>query len=411
MEMLNKLLTTPFEFVRDYGGPFILVLAVLVFIHEWGHYIIARICGVKIEKFSIGFGPEIWGRNDKHGTRWKICAIPLGGYVQMFGDSDPSSAAPAEGVKEGEEVRSFTEEEKKVAFFNQPLYKRAAIVFAGPAINYIFAIIVLSTLFMFQGQPYMPPVAAKIVEPSAAFDAGIKPDDKIVSINGQPIDRFQDIRPITDMNIGKPMEVVIVHYLGMVEDGTGVKKATWDIDKPVTLSITPRKVVKEDRFGFRHDVGLMGIVSPESAFEMQKHGFFSAIGASLGETWRITAMTLKGLGQMIIGTRSTDELGGVLRIGAYAGDFASQGIIAFITFAALLSINLGLINLLPIPLLDGGHLAMYAMEKLRGKPLSTQVQEYALRVGLVFLLGIMFLATWNDLVQLKVVDYVVKLIS
>jgi regulator of sigma E protease len=411
MEMLNKLLTTPFEFVRDYGGPFILVLAVLVFIHEWGHYIIARLCGVKIEKFSIGFGPEIWGRNDKHGTRWKICAVPLGGYVQMFGDSDPSSAAPAEGVTEGEQVRAYTEEEKKVAFFTQPLYKRAAIVFAGPAINYIFAILVLSTLFMFQGQPYMPPVAAKIVEPSAAFDAGVKPDDKIISVNGQAIDRFQDLRPITDMNIGKPMEVVIVHYTGMVEDGSGVKKATWDEKNPVTLSITPRKVVKEDRFGFRHEVGLMGIVSPESAFEMQKHGFFSAIGASLGETWRITTMTLKGLGQMIIGTRSTDELGGVLRIGAYAGDFASQGIIAFITFAALLSINLGLINLLPIPLLDGGHLAMYAMEKLRGKPLSTQVQEYALRVGLVFLLGIMFLATWNDLVQLKVVDYVVKLIS
>lgn len=404
MEMLNKLLTTPFEFVRDYGGPFILVLAVLVFIHEWGHYIIARICGVKIEKFSIGFGPEIWGRDDKHGTRWKICAIPLGGYVQMFGDSDPSSATPAEGVTEGEQVRSFTDEEKKVAFFTQPLYKRAAIVFAGPAINYIFAIIVLSALFMFQGQPYMPPVAAKVVEPSAAFDAGVRPDDKIVSVNGEPIARFQDLRPITDMNIEKPMQVVIVHSLGGKDKG-------WDEANPVTLTITPRRVVKEDRFGFRHEVGLMGIVSPESAFEMQKHGFFSAIGASIGETLRITTMTLKGLGQMIIGTRSTDELGGVLRIGAYAGDFASQGIIAFITFAALLSINLGLINLLPIPLLDGGHLAMYAMEKLRGKPLSTQVQEYALRVGLVFLLGIMFLATWNDLVQLKVVDYVVKLIS
>lgn len=404
MEMLNKLLATPFEFVRDYGGPFILVLAVLVFIHEWGHYIIARICGVKIEKFSIGFGPEIWGRNDKHGTRWKICAIPLGGYVQMFGDSDPSSAAPAEGVTEGEQVRSFSDEEKKVAFFTQPLYKRAAIVFAGPAINYIFAIVVLSALFMFQGQPYMPPVAAKVVEPSAAFDAGIRPDDKIVSVNGEPISRFQDLRPITDMNIEKPMQVVIVHSLGGKDKG-------WDEANPVTLTITPRRVVKEDRFGFRHEVGLMGIISPESAFEMQKHGFFSAIGASIGETLRITTMTLKGLGQMIIGTRSTDELGGVLRIGAYAGDFASQGIIAFITFAALLSINLGLINLLPIPLLDGGHLAMYAMEKLRGKPLSTQVQEYALRVGLVFLLGIMFLATWNDLVQLKVVDYVVKLIS
>ncbi|HYD19763.1 MAG TPA: RIP metalloprotease RseP [Patescibacteria group bacterium] len=403
MEMLNKLLSTPFDFIKDYGGPFIFVLAVLVFIHEWGHYIIARLCGVKIEKFSIGFGREIWGRNDKHGTRWKICMIPLGGYVQMFGDSDPSSAGHAEGVKEGDTVRSYTEQEKKVAFYTQPLWKRAAIVFAGPAINYIFAIFVLSALFMTQGQPYMPPVAAKVVEPSAAFDAGIRPDDKIVSINGEEITRFQDLRPITDMNIGKEMEVKIVHSLGP-EKG-------WDDANPVMLKITPRKIVKEDRFGFRHEVGMMGIVSPESAFEMQKHGFFSSIFAALGETWRITTMTLKALGQMIIGTRSTDELGGILRIGAYAGDFASQGIIAFITFAALLSINLGLINLLPIPLLDGGHLAMYAMEMVRGKPLSMQVQEYALRVGLVFLLGIMFLATWNDLVQLKVVDYVVKLIS
>ena len=165
------------------------------------------------------------------------------------------------------------------------------------------------------------------------------------------------------------------------------------------------------RFGFRHEIGRIGIMSPSGGFEMQQHNIFTGLAAAVGETWRITVMTLKALGQMLIGTRSTDELGGVLRIGAYAGDFASQGVIAFITFTALLSVNLGLINLLPIPLLDGGHLAMYAMEMARGKPLSAQVQEYALRVGLVFLLGIMFLATWNDLVQLKIVDYVKNLIS
>lgn len=403
MELLQQLLVTPFDFLKDYGVPFLLVLSALVFIHEWGHYIVARMCGVKVIKFSIGFGKEIWGRNDKHGTRWKICMIPLGGYVQMFGDSDPSSAGHEEGVQEGEKVRPFTEEEKKVAFYTQKLWKRAAIVAAGPSINYLFAIVVLAALFVFQGQPYMPAVAAKIVENSAADVAGIQPDDKIIAINGEKIVRFQDLRPFTDMNIEVPMDVTIVHSLGP-EKG-------WDEANPVTLSVTPRRVIQEDRFGFRHEIGLMGIMSPDVAFEMQTHNPLSAVVASVAETWRITSLTLRALGQMVMGTRSTDELGGVLRIGAYAGDFYKEGFIAFITFAALLSVNLGLINFLPIPLLDGGHLAMYAMEMLRGKPLSLQVQEYVLRVGLVFLVGIMFLATWNDLVQLKIVDSVVKLFS
>ena len=405
MELLQQMLVTPFDFLKDYGVPFLLVLSALVFIHEWGHYIVARMCGVKVIKFSIGFGKEIWGRNDKHGTRWKVCMIPLGGYVQMFGDSDPSSAGHEEGVQEegSEKVRPYTEEEKKVAFYTQKLWKRAAIVAAGPSINYLFAIIVLAGLFIFQGQPYMPAVAAKVVENSAADAAGVQPDDKIITVNGEKVTRFQDLRPFTDMNIEVPMQVTIVHSLGP-EKG-------WDEENPVTLTITPRRVIQEDRFGFRHEIGLMGIVSPDVAFEMQKHDPLSAVVASVAETWRITSLTLRALGQMAMGTRSTDELGGVLRIGAYAGDFYKEGIIACITFAALLSVNLGLINFLPIPLLDGGHLAMYAMEMVRGKPLSLQVQEYVLRVGLVFLVGIMFLATWNDLVQLKIVDSVVKLFS
>jgi regulator of sigma E protease len=401
MELLHKLLTTPFDFFKGYGLPFILVLSVLVFIHEWGHYIVARLCGVKVENFSIGFGKELFGRYDKNGTRWKVCMIPMGGYVQMFGDTDPASAHHAEGVKEGEEIRPFTEAEKKVAFYSQPIAKRAAIVFAGPAINYLFAILILASLYVVRGQPYMPPVAAKVMDGYPAAQAGIVPDDKIIAINGQSVMKFQELATMVDLNIDKPMKVTVVHSLG---DGK------WS-DKPVTLEIKPRKVIETDRFGFRHEAGRIGIVSPSSAFEMQKHGFFSAIGAASYETWRITADTLKAMGQMVMGTRSTDELGGILRIGAYAGDFAQQGFIAFITFAALLSVNLGLINLLPIPMLDGGHLAMYAMEKIRGKPLNEQVQEYALRVGLVFLLGIMVFATWNDLVQLKIVDYVVKLVS
>ncbi|MBI1216409.1 MAG: RIP metalloprotease RseP [Alphaproteobacteria bacterium] len=391
MELLHKLLTTPVDFFKGYGLPFLAVLSVLVFVHEWGHYIIARLCGVKVENFSIGFGKELFGRYDKNGTRWKFCMIPLGGYVQMFGDSDPASAHHAEGVKEGEEVRPYTAEEKKVAFYCQPLFKRAAIVFAGPAINYLFAILILTSLYVVRGQPYMPPIAAKVLAGEPADKAGIVPDDKILAVNGHAIVKFQDLDEFTDMNIDKPMDLTIVHSLG--DD-------KWS-EKPITIHVTPRRIIHTDRFGFRHEGGRIGIASPPSAFEMQQHTLVSAFGAAVEETWRITSDTLKALGQMIIGTRSTDELGGILRIGAYAGDFAQQGFIAFITFAALLSVNLGLVNLLPIPMLDGGHLAMYAMEKIRGKPMSEHVQEYALRVGLVFLLGIMVFATWNDVVQLK----------
>ncbi|MDE1151233.1 MAG: RIP metalloprotease RseP [Micavibrio sp.] len=396
----QKLITAPFEFLRDYGGPFVLVLSILVFIHEWGHYIVARLCGVKIETFSIGFGKELFGRNDKNGTRWKVCLIPLGGYVQMFGDSDPASSRHADGVQDGNDVRPFTAEEKKVAFYTQPISRRAAIVVAGPAINYIFAIFIMTMLFTFQGQPFTPPIAATVMEKSAAEEAGIRPDDKILSINGDPVERFQDIRMHVDINFDQPMQIALVH-----SKGAGV----WE-DTPVTLTVKPRRVIENDRFGFRHETGRLGIGSPTSAFEMQKHTLPTAFVAAVMETARITGDTLKALGQMIIGTRSTDELGGILRIGAYAGDFAQQGIIALITFSALLSINLGLINLLPVPMLDGGHLMLYAMEKLRGRPVSEHVQEYALRVGFVFLLGIMFFATWNDLVQLKIVDHVVKLI-
>jgi regulator of sigma E protease len=197
------------------------------------------------------------------------------------------------------------------------------------------------------------------------------------------------------------MELKVLRSLG---------KDKWS-DKPVTIKVTPRRVIEEDRFGFKHEIGRIGIQSPASEFETIHHTPLSAIGAAAVTTWKITSSTLQALGQMAMGTRSTDELGGILRIGAYAGDFAQKGIVAFITFTALLSVNLGLINILPIPLLDGGYLAMYAMEKIRGRPLHERVQEYALRVGLVFLLGIMFLATWNDLVQLKVVDYVIKLVT
>jgi regulator of sigma E protease len=394
-ELLHNFISAPFSFLTDYILPFVIVLSVLVFVHEWGHYIIARLCGVKVDTFSIGFGKEIFGWTDKAGTRWKVSWLPLGGYVQMFGDTDPASAKHVD-----EEKRHLTAEERKVAFFAQPVAKRSAIVVAGPAINFIFAILILTGLYTFQGQPYTPPIVGKLLEGAPAEKAGILVDDKIISVDGNPVERFQDLAQYVAVHLDKPLELKLVRSTG---------KDTWS-DEHITLSVTPTIIDETDRFGFKNQRGRIGIGGPTKDIAMKKHSPGSAFIAANVAVWEITGHTLKALGQMITGTRSTDELGGILRIGAYAGDFAQQGVIALITFAALLSVNLGLINLLPIPMLDGGHLLFYAMESLKGKPLSERMQEYALRVGLTFILGIMLFATWNDLVQLKVVSYVKNLI-
>jgi regulator of sigma E protease len=396
MEMLHKFTAAPADFFVSYILPFLVVLTILVFVHEWGHYIIARLCGVKVNVFSIGFGREIWGRTDKSGTRWKISWVPLGGYVQMFGDTDPASTK-----HEDEKQKPLTAAEKKVAFYTQSVGKRAAIVFAGPAINFLFAILILSGLFMAQGQLYTPPIVAKLVVDSPAEKAGIIPDDKIISIDGLPIERFQDMAQYISLNLDKEVEIKLVRSIG---------KGKWS-DKPKTFHVKPTMIEETDRFGFKSYRGRVGIVGPTDAFEMKEHTPISAIVAATNEVWEISANTLKALGQMITGARSTEELGGILRIGAYAGDFAKNGLVSLITFMALLSVNLGLINLLPIPMLDGGHLAFYAMETVKGKPINERFQEYALRVGLTFLLGIMLFATWNDLAQLKVFSYLKSLIS
>lgn len=443
-----------------YGGTFVLVLSILVFVHEWGHYIVARMCGVRVETFSIGFGKEIFGINDKHGTRWKFSLIPLGGYVKMFGDADPASAGHSEEVKEGQALRPMSDKERSVAFFAKPLWQRAAIVFAGPAINFIFAILILAGLYSTEGQPVTPPTASAIIVGSAADKAGFEPHDKIISINGETIDRFEDIRRIVAIALDTPLVFV-------VERG----------GQELSFTATPEKEETTDRFGFKQSRGLLGVVGPADGFLMEsisavngqsvegadsvrahllpqlgktftitlergegeepdvmrinpvkevnaglndpqsedysilvvaermgddiiKHSIPGALWTSVKETWSITASTFTALGQMITGVRSTQELGGIIRIGAMAGDMAQNGFIAIITFTALLSINLGLINLFPIPTLDGGHLLFYAMEAVKGSPISDKVQEYAFRFGLAVLVGIMLFANLNDIVQL-----------
>jgi len=443
-----------------YGGAFILVLSVLVFVHEWGHYIVARMCGVHVESFSIGFGRELFGITDKKGTRWKFSAIPLGGYVKMFGDTDPASAGHSGNVddKSGAPPRPMTEAEKTVAFFAQPVAQRSAIVIAGPAINFIFAIFILAALYIFNGQPVTPPVASAIMGGSAAQQAGFLPHDEILAIDNVKIKRFEDIR----------REVLV----GLdTERSFTIKRG----DETVEIIASPQRLTDQDRFGFKHQRGLLGIVSPGNAIDMDaikavdgqtyedpsalrqalvdrmgttfkisldrgpsvdeitiqplkdfneglydpeseeynllnisdrddeilvKYSVVGGVIEAVKETGTITTSTLTALGQMVTGTRSATELGGIIRIGAIAGDMAQTGIIALITFTALLSINLGLINLFPIPMLDGGHLFFYFIEAVKGSPISEQIQEYAFRLGLALLVGIMLFANLNDIIQL-----------
>jgi len=443
-----------------YGGTFLLVLSILVFVHEWGHYIVARLCGVRVETFSIGFGKEIGGFTDKHGTRWKFAIIPLGGYVKLFGDVDPASAKHEEGTEDSEtgEIKPYTEAEKQQAFFAKPLWKRAAVVFAGPAINYIFAIVLLTGLYIFNGQPVTPPMAAAVIGDSAAEKQGFLPHDLIVEIDGSRIDSFEDIRREMMISLDNKKHFVIER------DG-----------KIIDIDASPEKVEIEDRFGFKHSRGLLGLISPRHAIKIDnikkidgreysdleqiraallkkmdttykieiksgpkmdyllvkplaenngalsdpeheehdllflastkgnifvQYGPIGALMQSIKEAASITTGTLEALGQMIVGSRSATELGGIIRIGALAGDMAQQGMIALLLFTALLSINLGLINLFPIPLLDGGHLMFYAFEAILGRPVPEQIQEYAFRLGLAFLVGIMVFANLNDILQL-----------
>lgn len=374
-----------FGFVWNYGVMFLLVLTVLVFVHELGHYWAARRNGVRVEVFSIGFGPELFGLTDRSGTRWKFSAIPLGGYVKMFGDADPAS-------RPGGDVADMTPEERAVSFHHQSLRARAVIVAAGPIANFLFAILALALLFMIYGQPYTPPVIQQVSEDGAAAEAGLEAGDRIVSIDGRSIDRFEDILQTVLLNPGRRLELVIDR------GGTELVKA-----------VTPRAVQVEDRFGNRQTIGRIGVVRGGDAFV--KRDPLSAVWYAGRETIGLVNGTLQAVGQMIAGSRGTEELGGPLRIAQMSGQVAQTSFVAMVWFVAILSINLGLINLFPIPMLDGGHLLFYGIEAVRGRPLGERAQEYGFRIGLALVLTLMVFATWNDLVHLRVVEFFVDLLS
>lgn len=353
---------------------FLLLLTVLVFVHELGHYWVARRNGVRVEVFSIGFGPELFGFTDRAGTRWKFSVLPLGGYVKMFGHTDA-----VVGVDGNE--RPMNAEERAYSFHHKRLGQRAAIVAAGPVANFLFAVLLLAGLFSVYGQQFSSPEVGRVVEGSAAEAAGIAPGDRIVSLDGVPIRRFEDIAPIVQLGLGEPLEIVI--------ERNGER---------ILLTAQPTIVEEQDNFGNTHRIGRLGIAST-GVGEVVRYDPFTAAWVATKETARITVGTLQAVWQMIAGTRPADELGGVLRIAKMSGDMAQTGIVPLISFAALLSINLGLINLFPIPMLDGGHLAFYAIEAVRGRPLGARAQEWGFRIGLALVLALFVFATRNDLMS------------
>ena len=365
--------------------PFLVVLTVLVFVHELGHYLVARRNGVRIEVFSIGFGPEIFGWYDRAGTRWKLSAVPLGGYVKMYGDADASSLP-------SNSLAAMSEDDRAVSFHHKGLWQRIAVVAAGPAANFIFAIVLLAGLFATVGQPFTPPDVGQVQPNSAAEQGGIKPGDTINEIDGRKIERFEDVQQAVRLNAGGVMKIVVRR------DG-----------RDVTLDVTPQMTEMTDRFGNVHRVGLLGI--GRSGVDYVRHDPATALARAVEETWNLSVGTLKAIWQMIIGARATDELGGPLRIAQMSGEVAQGGIVAIVWFMAVLSVNLGLINLFPIPVLDGGHLLFYFAEAIRGKPLGQRAQEYGFRIGLALVLTLMVFATWNDLVHLRIVEYVRGLIT
>lgn len=351
---------------------FIVILSVIVFIHEFGHYYIAKISGVKIEVFSIGFGKELFGWNDKSGTRWKVSLLPLGGYVKMFGDIDPASSPDSKKIK------AFTEEEKKLAFHTKSLPIKSAIVAAGPMANFLLAIVIMVFFFSYYGKPMTTAEVSQVVEGGAAEEAGLLPGDVIIEIDGDEIDSFADIQRIVAINMGTPIEIIIERD-----------------NSQLTTIATPKMQERKDMFGNDIKAAMLGIVSTEFAYE--KLPILTSFKAAVAETYNISASTLKALKQMVTGERSPKEISGPLGIAKYSGQSAEKGIETVLWFMVVLSINLGLINLFPVPLLDGGHLMFYAVEAVQGKPVADRVQEWAFKIGIALVGSLFIFAMLNDL--------------
>ncbi len=365
--------------VVGYIIPFLFVLTIVVFFHELGHFLVARWAGVKVLTFSLGFGPELVGFNDRHGTRWKISAVPLGGYVKFFGDESEAST-PSSDL-----LANMTEEERAGSFHHKKVAPRAAIVAAGPIANFILAIVIFTGLFTFYGKPNMSARVDKIEAGSAAAAAGFQVGDVVTAIDNSPIENFSDMQRIVSIRAGEKLSFTI-------------KRG----DSTVQLQGTPELKEQKDPFGNAHKLGILGITRSSQPGDVITERVNPATAMWLGvkETWFVIDRTLAYIGGIFTGREAADQVGGPLRIAQISGQVATIGLAALIHLAAVLSISIGLLNLFPVPLLDGGHLLFYAVEAVRGRPLSDRAQEMGFRIGLGLVLMLMVFATYNDILHL-----------
>ena len=357
--------------------PFVILILIVVFIHEYGHYYFAKKYGVGVTDFSIGFGREIIGWNDKSGTRWKICWIPLGGYVKFFGDRNVFSQSDQEEI-----LKKYNQEEREKLFILKPLYQRAIIVAAGPIANFILAAFIFLFIYMFVGKDFTPAVINEVQIESPAAEAGIKKNDIILEIDGTEVKSILDVSKLITMSTSEYIDFKVSRY-----------------DQDLLLKVKPKIVSAEDNLGNKINKRIIGIKL--GAFNDQvnhvKLGPAKALYYSLNEVYFVTTSSLKYLGSMLFGSADSSQLGGPIRIAKISGQVAQFGLIPFLSMMAYISISLGLINLFPIPLLDGGHLMFYGFEKVLGRPLSQKTQEGFFRIGMFLLLSLMFFATFNDL--------------
>ena len=364
----------------NYLIPFLILITIVVFIHEYGHYYFAKKYGVGITDFSIGFGKEIFGWNDKSGTRWKICWIPLGGYVKFFGDRNVFSQS-----EQQETINQYKEEDRQKLFILKPLYQRSIIVAAGPLANFALAILIFTIINMFVGKDMTPAIIDEVQKDSPAFVAGMKKNDKIIYIDNKKVESILEVSTFINISTAETIEFIVLRN-----------------DQEVSLLVRPDLVDAKDSLGNSVKKRMIGIkLSPlNNKYEKQPLGPSKAIYYSVKEVWFVTVTSLNYLGKMITGSADSSQLGGPIRIAKITGQVAEHGIIPFLSIMAYISISLGLINLFPIPMLDGGHLMFYLIEKILGRPLSQKTQEGFFRIGLFLLFSLMFFVTFNDLKDL-----------
>jgi regulator of sigma E protease len=360
--------------IGNYTGwivPFLFTLTVIVFFHELGHFLVARWCGIRVLVFSLGFGPEIAGFTDRLGTRWKLSAVPLGGYVKFFGDENEAS------VPDAATLAAMSEEERKQSFFGQSVGRRAAVVVAGPLTNFILAIVLFAAVFMVVGKQIAVPRVAAVEAGSPAAVAGFQPGDLVTAIDGRKIDNFVDMQRIVGFSGGHPLTIVV--------DRGGV---------PVTLTATPE---------MRNNRGILGVTRSNQPGDVRVESVapLDAVKLGVDKTWFIVDTTLSYIRDVFVGRQSADQIGGPIGIARISGQVAELGWGALIDFVAVISVSIGLLNLFPVPLLDGGHLLFYLIEAIRGRPLSERAQEVGFRIGLAIVVMLMIFATVNDILHLR----------